>query len=130
MPNVGAHMQITTNPASTLVLLSGRLDVTTVADVRVALHAAVDAGSGPLVLDLSGVGVVDATGLGVLVGTHRRAGRAGRALVLRDVSARLGRLLKRSRLDRVLVVESAGPVPLPRAEPSGSSGAAARPVVV
>ena len=45
---------------------------------------------------------VDATGLGVLVGAHRRARRAGRTLVLRDVPAPVARLLLLSRLDRVL----------------------------
>jgi anti-anti-sigma factor len=45
---------------------------------------------------------VDATGLGVLVGAHRKAGRAGRTLVLRDVPPPVGRLLFLTRLDRVL----------------------------
>ena len=42
------------------------------------------------------------TGLGVLVGAHRRAQRAGRTLVLRDVPDPVGRLLFVTRLDRVL----------------------------
>lgn len=86
----------------TLVSLSGRLDVHRAADVRLALREAVAAGEGDLVLDLSDVTAVDATGLGVLVGAHRGAGRAGRVLVLRDVTPALRRLLVRSRLDRVL----------------------------
>ncbi|MEP6464632.1 MAG: STAS domain-containing protein [Frankiaceae bacterium] len=85
-----------------VVVLRGRLDVSTVSDVRSVLHAAVDAGSGDLLLDLSGVDLVDATGLGVLVGTHRRATLAGRRLVLCDVPPRLSRLLLRTRLHRVL----------------------------
>jgi len=113
-------MQITSDERGTLVVLGGRLDVTTVADVRAALHAAVDRGTGSLVLDLSGVELVDATGLGVLVGTHRRAGRVGRGLVLRDVSDRLQRLLRRSRLDRVLTLEvAAATVPSPRVGHAG-----------
>ena len=85
-----------------LVVLQGRLDVAAAADVRLALADAVEAGSGDLVLDLSGVDAVDATGLGVLVGAHRRAGRCGRTLVLRDVPPAAARLLRRTRLDRVL----------------------------
>jgi len=112
-------MQITSDERGTLVVLGGRLDVTTVADVRAALHAAVDRGTGSLILDLSGIELVDATGLGVLVGTHRRAGRVGRELVLRDVSDRLHRLLRRSRLDRVLTIEVA-PATLP--SPRGRRG--------
>jgi anti-anti-sigma factor len=89
-------------PGST-VLVVGRLDVHAAADVRVELARQVVLGSGELVLDLAGVTGVDATGLGLLVGAHRRAGRAGRVLVLQDVPAPVGRLLLLTRLDRVLV---------------------------
>lgn len=82
--------------------LTGRLDVHAAADARIALADAVETGSGDLVIDLAALDAVDATGLGVLVGAHRRAGRAGRTLVLRDVSAPVGRLLFLTRLDRVL----------------------------
>lgn len=88
------------------VSLAGRLDVVSVADVRTVLHAAVDGGSGDLVVDLSALELLDATGLGVLVGTHRRAARAGRRLVLRDVPPRVMRLLVRTRLNRVLNVDA------------------------
>lgn len=85
-----------------LLALSGRLDVVVAADVRLALADAVDRGEGDLVLDLADLAGVDATGLGVLVGAHRRCGRAGRTLVLRDVQPQVARLLFVSRLDRVL----------------------------
>ncbi|MGN6245811.1 MAG: STAS domain-containing protein [Motilibacteraceae bacterium] len=88
------------------LVLSGRLDVHSVADVRAELHAAIDDGVGPLVVDLAGVEVADVTGLGVLVGAHRRAGRAGRTLVLRRVPPRLARLLTATRLHRILAVET------------------------
>ena len=68
-----------------VLALRGRLDVAAAADVRLALADA-----------------VDPTGLGVLVGAHRRAGRSGRTLVLHDVPPGVGRLLRRTRLDRVL----------------------------
>lgn len=89
-----------------VVHLTGRLDVHAAADVRLALADAVDSGSGDLVIDLASLEAVDATGLGVLVGAHRRAGRAGRALVLRDVQPPVGRLLFITRLDRVLRLSS------------------------
>ncbi len=85
--------------------LVGRLDVHAAADVRLALVDHLAAGSGPLVVDLAGITVVDATGLGVLVGAHRRAGRAGRALVLQDPSPTVARVLLLTRLERVLRVE-------------------------
>jgi anti-anti-sigma factor len=89
-----------------LVHLTGRLDVHAAADVRMALADAVASGEGDLVIDLASLEAVDATGLGVLVGAHRRAGRAGRTLVLRDVQPSVGRLLFLTRLDRVLRISS------------------------
>ncbi len=90
-----------------LLALTGRLDVTAAADARLALADALDEGEGDLVLDLTALEAVDATGLGVLVGAHRRAGRSGRTLVLRDVPPSVSRLLQVTRLDRVLHQDSA-----------------------
>ena len=92
-----------------LVVLSGRLDVAAAEDVRLLLAEAVAAADGDLVLELSALAVVDAPGLGVLVGAHRRALRAGRTLVLRGVTDQVARLLFLSRLDRVLRVERDAP---------------------
>ena len=84
------------------VSVSGRLDVHTVVDVRLALHEILGRGQGDLLIHLADAEVHDATGLGVIVGTHHRARRAGRRLVLVDVSPRIDRLLRASRLHRVL----------------------------
>ena len=89
------------------LVLSGRLDVRTATEIREALHAAIDAGSGDLVVDASGVDLIDATGLGVLLGAHRRASKAGRRVVLRDASPHLVRMLRLARLHRVFAVEPA-----------------------
>ena len=85
-----------------VVTLAGRLDVHAAADVRLALAAAVASGDGELVVDLAALEALDATGLGVLVGAHRHAQRAGRTLVLEDVPDPVTRLLFLTRLDRVL----------------------------
>lgn len=84
------------------VSVAGRLDVHTVAEVRVALHDILARGTGDLLIHLAEAEVQDATGLGVIVGVHHRARRVGRRLVLVDVSPRLDRLLRASRLHRVL----------------------------
>lgn len=89
------------------VAVSGRLDVTTVADVRLALYGVLDRGSGDLLIHLAHASVHDATGLGVIVGIHHRARRLGRRLILVDASPRLDRLLRASRLHRVI---ARGPV--------------------
>ncbi|RMI30272.1 STAS domain-containing protein [Streptomyces triticirhizae] len=95
-------MHITGDHAELVV--GGRLDVRSAADARSALHRAVDSGEGDLVLDLAGLDAWDATGLGVIMGAHRRAGRAGRRLVLRDVPPRMHRVLVAARLHRVLTI--------------------------
>jgi anti-anti-sigma factor len=95
-----------------LVVLTGRLDVASVADVRLALHAAVDDGTGDLFLDASAIDSIDASGLGVLVGAHRRAGRAGRRLVLCAGSQPVLRMLRLTKLDRVLCMTSSVPATL------------------
>ena len=92
------------------LVLQGRLDVHSVPDVRVAVHAALDNGEGDLFLDVSGVELIDATGLGMLVGAHRKARMSGRRVVLRSVGPPLMRVLRLTRLHRVLVVESPLPV--------------------
>ena len=104
-PRRPADMSITILDPGSSLALSGRLCAATVAEVRLALGDAVDAGVGDLIVDLAGVEMGDATGLGVLVGTHRRALREDRRLVLRDVPERIERLLTVTRLHRVLSVE-------------------------
>ncbi|HET6635189.1 MAG TPA: STAS domain-containing protein [Streptomyces sp.] len=91
------------------VAVGGRLDVRTAADARAALHDALDSGRGDLVLDLAGLDSWDATGLGVIMGAHRRAGRCGRRLVLRDVPPQMQRLLVATRLHRILAIEGSAP---------------------
>jgi anti-sigma B factor antagonist len=87
------------------VVLAGRLDVRGAGAAREALHEALGCGEGRLVVDLSGVELLDATGLGVLAGAHRRARLQDRELVLRDARPRVARLLSLTRLDRVITVE-------------------------
>ena len=103
-------MQIRIDQAGSSLSLAGRLSAANVAEVRMALAAAITAGDGDLFVDLSGVELVDATGLGVLVATHRLAHREGRRLVLRGVPDRMERLLAITRLHRVLAVERSVPV--------------------
>jgi anti-sigma B factor antagonist len=102
-------MQVTVRRTGTVdeVVLAGRLDARAAGDVRDTLHAVLAVGSGRLVVDLSGLELLDATGLGVLVGAHHRARRDGRELVLRATPARIARLLRLARLHRVLILEPA-----------------------
>ncbi len=103
-----------------MVRLTGRFEAIAAGAVRERLHAAVAAGSGRLLVDLSGVDSIDATGLGVLVGTQRLAERSGRSLALWGTPERLARLLRVTRLDRVLPTVS--PTGLPAVRPVGMPG--------
>lgn len=125
--------------------VSGRVDVTAVADFRSVLQAAVDLsaplGAVPgavLHIDVAGLELVDAAGLGVLVAMHRRAGRAGLRFALRNVPEPLYRLLFISRLYRVLSVEhprvearrELTPVPRDSSADSGLKRGAETPAVI
>ena len=88
-----------------VVALPARLDVGTSAEVRAEIHRALDEHEGDVVLDLSAVEVVDAAGLGVLVGLRRRAYEDGRVVVLRETPPRVVRLLNATRLSRLFVLD-------------------------
>ena len=79
-----------------------RIDAGTVGSLRGCLNDAIATGTGPLVLDLSAVHTVDATGLAMLLGIERRAADANRELLLRGVPPRVARLLRATGLSRVL----------------------------
>lgn len=82
----------------TLLRLSGRLDARSAPTTRSALHEAVDSADGELVIEMNRLEIWDGAGLGVLVGTARRARQADRLLVLTGVQARELRLLRVARL--------------------------------
>ncbi len=87
------------------LVVSGRLDARSASAARSALHQAVDAGSGDLLVHVAALEIWDASGLGVIVGVHRRARQLGRRLVLTEVPPRQLRLFRATRLSRVLAVE-------------------------
>ncbi len=84
------------------VALRGRLDVRTVADLRLTMHRLIGEGSTPVLLDLGEAVVGDATGFGFLVECQRRARRAGRPLRIVAADERTRRLLRRARLHSML----------------------------
>jgi anti-anti-sigma factor len=84
------------------VALTGQVTAVTAGGVRGILHAAVLDGTGDITIDMSKVDLLDAVGLGVLLGTHRLACEHGRRLLLVGCPHRIARLLRAMRLDRVL----------------------------
>jgi len=95
------------------VTITGLVDARSVAELRSALREAVEGGVGELVVDVEGLELGDATGLGALLGAHRRASRCGRSLVLESVPPTMLRVLTYTRLIRVLATRSVTPLPRP-----------------
>jgi anti-anti-sigma factor len=89
-----------------LLHVAGSVDLDTVAYLRErfieAIDRAVSDGMPTLSVDLHDVTSMDAVGLGVLLGAHRRARRGGGSLRLVRINASLLDLLHTSRLYRVL----------------------------
>ena len=103
------------------VALRGRLDVRTVADLRLTLHRLIATGSTPVLLDLGEAHVGDATGFGFIVECQRRARRAGRPIRIVAADERTRRLLRRARLHALLSTvppprRTSRRWPVPRAE--------------
>jgi anti-sigma B factor antagonist len=94
---------VTSADTSTVIAVRGEVDVATAPILRRALAEADARGrrdlmGGPVVVDLSGVTFIDASGLSVLVGAARWARGEGRMLVLRDPSPATMRVLEITRL--------------------------------
>jgi anti-sigma B factor antagonist len=93
-----------------VVRLAGLLDVRSVGGVRQILNDLIDSSEGDVIVDLEALDALDATGLGLLVATHRRTQLLGRSLVLRHPVPSVVRILAVTRLHRILRVER---TPLP-----------------
>jgi len=90
---------------SETLALTGRVDASSVGEVRASLDRCIAAGADDVVVDMSEVDVIDVTGLGVLAAAHRRLERAGRQLILRGCADHVRRVLAVTRLSRVMHVE-------------------------
>jgi anti-sigma B factor antagonist len=77
-----------------VVTVTGSLDLESRDALREAGHAALaDAAANALVLDLAGVGFIDSTGIGAIVGLAGDAADIGRGFSLRNPSPRVTRIL-------------------------------------
>ena len=101
-----------------VVTVVGELDLATVPQFRTTAHNAIPQADG-LVIDLSECGLIDSTGLGVLVGVSRRMREASRPLfMIASSAARL--TFERSRLDEIFdIVESLESLGAPELEIGG-----------
>jgi len=84
--------------------LRGSLDLATSPTVRAALMDATEKGKRHIVVDLTQLEFLDSTGLGALIGAHRRATEHGGSFRLIVSEGPIARLLNITGLIRVLAV--------------------------
>jgi anti-sigma B factor antagonist len=95
----------TEDAGDTLVFrLRGSLDLATAPTVRAALNDATDNDSHDIIVDLTQLEFLDSTGLGVLIGAHRRAAEHGGSLRLIVHDGSIARLLNITGLIAVFAV--------------------------
>jgi anti-sigma B factor antagonist len=87
-----------------LLCAEGELDVETTAAFRQRLSNLLSHESLPVVVDLSGLQFVDSSGLGALVVTLRLPETIRPRIVVEPTNGRIGRLLRTTRMDRLLPV--------------------------
>jgi anti-sigma B factor antagonist len=85
-----------------LVSVSGELDLYTSERLRRAIDEAASVGADTVLLDLSGVGFIDSTVLGVIVQESKRLEGRGVSLTLVTDDPRTLRVLEVTGLDRVM----------------------------
>ena len=89
---------------TTAITADGEIDLATVHTLRSAITDAMKQGASHLTLDLDRVTYIDSSGLGTLIGAHKRLASSGGSLTIRCSQARILRLLAITGLDRVLTV--------------------------
>jgi anti-sigma B factor antagonist len=77
-----ASVHTDTEGGSPVVVVSGEIDMATAPMLGRELTAAIDAGAGPVVLDLTDVTFFDSSGLRAAVVAHRDLGEQGRRLAV------------------------------------------------
>jgi anti-sigma B factor antagonist len=103
---------------TTVVLhVAGELDMHTVGRLREGLARALSEHEGGVVVDLTGVGFIDSTGLSALLNAQRRLTRARRRLAVVVDDGPVLRVLRLTRLDSTFTVTASVDAALATLEP-------------
>lgn len=70
----------------TVLTVRGEIDIASADEFRTALYALVDGSGDAVMVDMAGVGFIDSSGLGVLVGGLKRARERGSDLRVRNLT--------------------------------------------
>jgi anti-sigma B factor antagonist len=85
-----------------IIHLEGALDVSNAMRLREVLGDQLDGPSARVLVDLSGVRLLDSSGIGILVTAHRRAATLGARLVLAAAQPSVGKVFELTRTNRLL----------------------------
>jgi anti-sigma B factor antagonist len=97
---------VTTEEGRTLTLAGhGEIDIATLDTLAAELDNASREGIDDVIVDLNQVTYIDSSGLGLLVGAHRRLKSEGRSLVLRVADKEMIKLLAITGLDQLFALE-------------------------
>ncbi len=88
------------------IVVVGEIDMATSSTLRAYIDGVIVLERGDIVLDLSGVGFMDSTGLGVIVKAARDLEAKGFELVLRAPSPRVRRVLQITGIGRLIRVQA------------------------
>ncbi|MCW2943304.1 MAG: Anti-anti-sigma regulatory factor (antagonist of anti-sigma factor)-like protein [Actinoallomurus sp.] len=105
----GVELSVAYRSTHIIIRLRGEIDIAAAPGLRERLLGLLQPGMELVILDLSGVSFCDASGLGVLVGSHHHATMLGVTLRLTGLHPRVARLLHIHGLDRVLTIYPALP---------------------
>ena len=93
-------------PQIVVVAPTGEVDLASAGELRQGLERAESEASSGLVIDLRQVGFIDSTGIGELVGCHRRCREAGRALAFVVPEGTISKILKVTGMDSVFDIHA------------------------
>jgi anti-sigma B factor antagonist len=82
----------------------GQIDLSTVPELKAAMHAAIESGGRHIIIDLAGVRYMDSSGFGALLGATKRLRPVGGQLYLVGCTEPIVRLLRITRLDTIFEV--------------------------
>lgn len=97
-------MDFTEQASDGLVVLApqGKLNLITAPSVKTRIDDLVKEGSARVIVDLSGVGFIDSSGLGALIGSLKSARQAGGDVRIAGPGEQVRAVLKLTNLDRIL----------------------------
>jgi anti-anti-sigma factor len=88
--------------ARRIVHLDGAVDVSNAIRLREVLGEQLDGPGAGVLVDLSGVRLLDSSGIGIFLTAHRRAASLGARFVLAAPQASVGKVFELTRTDKLL----------------------------